>query len=56
MTHHSSTMTRDRRTLRAPVSALSARTDDAVTKQDTGVGGRNAHDLGLEPVMNFRYH
>jgi len=47
MARHNSTTTREGHTLIAPSPALSSRADEAITEQDKGAGGRNAHDLGL---------
>jgi hypothetical protein len=55
MARHISTMTRDGHTLIAPVPALSSRAAEAITEQDTGAGGRNAHDLGLDEQLNARF-
>jgi hypothetical protein len=55
MARHSSSMMRDGHTRIAPVPALSARADEAIKEQDKGVGGRNAHDLGLDAQLNARF-
>ncbi len=55
MARHSSTTTREGHTLRAPSPALSSRADKAITEQDKGAGGRNAHDLGLDAQLNARF-
>jgi len=48
MARHSSTTTWEGHTLIAPSPALSSRADKAITEQDKGASGRNAHDLGLD--------
>ncbi len=55
MARHSSTTTREGHTLIAPSPALSSRADKAITEQDKGAGGRNAHDLGLDAQLNARF-
>lgn len=55
MVHDSSTMTRDKHALRAPVPARSQRADEASTEQDTGAGCHNAHDLSLDAQLNARF-
>jgi len=55
MARHSSTTTREGHTLIAPSPALSSRADEAITEQDKGASGRNAHDLGLDAQLNARF-
>jgi len=55
MARHSSSMMRDGHTRIAPVPPLSARAAEPKTAQEKGVGGRHAHDLGLDAQLNARF-
>jgi len=55
MAHHNSTSTREGHTLIAASPSLSSRADKAITEQDKGASGRNAHDLGLDAQLNARF-